>query len=126
MLTTGHRHHAGWHAVAATPGPTDDELIVDLSHINLTGARVSAIRYGSGSGGYNSSTGQYLVRALGSSRICCGPHVDPMLEPCGPERCPIMSSGTSVGSVRLPATPFFARITKDGSCKCFVPQECDS
>ena len=116
----------GWHAVAARAGGAKNQLIVDLGHVGLgPGQTVSAIRYGAGSGGYNSTTGEYLVRELGSSRICCGPHVDPMLEPCGPERCPIMSSGSSAGSARLPATPFFARVTKGGKCKCFAPQVCD-
>ena len=113
----------GWHAVAAKPGATPNELVVDLSHIDLTGGKqISAIRYGAGAGGYNSTTGNYLVRKLGSSRICCGPHVDPMLEPCGPERCPIKSSGV----LRLPASPFFASVTKVGKCQCFKPQVCDA
>ena len=37
------------------------------------------MRYATGSGGYNSTTGQYLERGLGSSRVCCGPTVDPTL-----------------------------------------------
>lgn len=52
-------------------------------------------RYAAGAGGFNSTTGQPLVRELGSSRLCCGPHVDTMLEPCLPERCPIKSSGSA-------------------------------
>ena len=116
----------GWHAVTAKANTKTNELVIDLSNINLTDDKgVSAIRYGVGSGGYNSSTGRNLARSLGSSRICCGPFVDPMLEPCAPESCPIMSSGSTVGSVRLPASPFFARITKEGKCKCFDPQSCD-
>ena len=119
----------GWHAVAAKAGATRSELVVDLSHLNLAPGKsaISAVRYGAGSGGYNSTTGTLLVRELGSSRICCGPHLDPMLEPCGPARCPIMSSGSATsGGVRLPATPFFAQVTKAGKCRCFAPQVCDS
>eukprot|EP01045_Picozoa_sp_COSAG04_P047714 COSAG04_NODE_17950_length_455_cov_0.862360_1_plen_151_part_11 len=108
----------GWVAVAATAGPSAASLTVDLSHLP-PGKRISAVRYAVGSGGYNSTTGQCLVRGLGSSRICCGPSVDTALQPCGPERCPIKASG-------LPARPFFAAVDKaTGQCKCFAPQRCD-
>ena len=110
----------GWHAVAATPGPRPNTLTVDLSHLPA-GASVAAVRYAAGSGGYNSSSGRYAVRGLGSSRVCCGPKVDTALQPCGPERCPIKASGP--GS--LPAAPFFAAVSKDsGRCSCFAPQSC--
>jgi hypothetical protein len=49
---------------------------------------LKALRYGVGSGGYNATTGQFMDRGLGSSRLCCGPRVDPALQPCSLERCP--------------------------------------
>ena len=120
---------SGWIAVAAKHGApssanrASNQLVIDLSSVPA-GKSISAIRYASGSGGYNSTTGEYLVRKLGSSRLCCGPTVDPAFEPCGPERCPIMSIGQAGKSLPLPATPYFARITSAGSCKCFAPQQC--
>lgn len=111
----------GWIAVAATAGATKGELLVDLSAVPA-GKTISAVRYAAGSGGYNSTTGQFLERGLGSSRVCCGPTVDPTLEPCPPERCPIKADGAG----NLPATPFFASVTKAGKCKCFAPQVCDA
>lgn len=110
----------GWVAVAAKAGAAPNTLEVDLATLPA-GARVAAVRYGVGSGGYNSTTGDYLVRSLGSSRVCCGPHVDPALEPCAPESCPIKATGDGA----LPAVPFFAAITKAGVCSCFSPQVCD-
>ncbi len=59
----------GWVAVAATtkqPKAQQGELLIDLSAIPL-GKTISAVRYGAGSGGYNSTTGQYLARGLGQS-----------------------------------------------------------
>ena len=110
----------GWVPVAASVGPTLDTLTVDLGGLP-TGSKVAAVRYAVGSGGYNSSTGERLDRRLGSSRICCGPHVDTALQPCKPENCPIKASGP--GS--LPASPFFAAIDwKRRRCQCFSPQEC--
>lgn len=110
----------GWHAVAATPGKTPNTLRVDLSHLPA-GAVVRAVRYAAGSGGFNSTTGNYANR-LGSNRICCGPAVDLALEPCPPARCPIKAG---VGAQVLPAVPFFAAVTRSGACKCFNPQVCD-
>ena len=64
----------------------------------------------------------YLQRSLGSSRICCGPHVDTALQPCPMSRCPIKASGPGA----LPASPFFAAIDASGRCACFAPQVCDA
>ena len=57
----------GWVAVAASvkqPNARLGELIIDLSGVPV-GQTISAVRYGAGSGGYNSTTGQYLARGLG-------------------------------------------------------------
>ena len=111
----------GWVAVAAVLGSTPNTLLVDLSQLPA-GSIVRAIRYGAGSGGYNATNGDYNDRSLGSSRICCGPSVDPALEPCPPANCPIKASGDAA----LPAVPFFAAVTQAGKCKCFKPQVCDA
>ena len=109
----------GWVAVAAVAGPTSSSLRVDLSHLP-DGARVAAIRYAAGAGGYNSTTGERVFFGLGSSRMCCGPTVDTALQPCAPASCPIKASGP--GS--LPASPFFAAVDAAGHCACFEPQRC--
>lgn len=111
----------GWMAVAATAGPTDVTLTVALPELPA-GSRVAAIRYASGVGGYNSSTGDRIFFGLGASRLCCGPTVDTALQPCGPARCPIKATGRGA----LPAAPFFAAVDEQGQCDCFAPQVCSS
>lgn len=114
----------GWVAVSAKKGLSSNTLVVDLSHLspNQT-AQIRAVRYATGTGGYNTTTGATDDHTLGGSRICCGPHVDTALEPCGPHLCPIKASGRG----NLPAFPFFAAVDMEaGKCSCFAPQKCDA
>ena len=112
----------GWVAVAAVAGPTPSTLTIDLAGLEARGlsrpgTQISAIRYAAGAGGFNSTTGQPLVRDLGSSRLCCGPSVDTALEPCPPERCPIKSSGETVScAARMAELCGDARQASVGHC----------
>ena len=56
--------------------------------------------------------------SISAIRYAAGP-VDPELE-----QCPIVSIGQAGKGLRLPATHFFARITKAGRCKYFATQSC--
>ena len=109
----------GWAAVVARPGAAPNTLVVDLSALQLgeRGAAVRAVRYASGSGGFNSSTGE----VTGHDRLCCGPTVDVTRAPCPLAACPLKATGLNA----LPAAPFFAEV-QGGRCRCFAPQQCDA
>ena len=96
---------AVWIEVDIALGTEPDTVAVNLSKLN--GSTPVAIRYAWSN----------------NQPTCCVPSKDGGLfrdYPCLAGSCPLKTANSA-----LPANPFMAKLTQEGTCKCIAPQQCE-